>query len=87
MENVVKSVGKVKNNAENMLFPGFAGSAASERKFFGILTNKLNVKMVKSMEDMKINNENKNLYDLISEQSERTEIFRYFNTSTERKNN
>ena len=43
MENVVKSIGKVKNNAENMLFAGFA-SAASERKFFGILPNKLNGK-------------------------------------------
>ena len=43
--------------------------------------------MVKSMGNMKINNENKNLYDLISEQSERAEIFRYFNTSTERNGN
>ena len=43
MENVVKSVGKVKNNAENILFSGFA----SERKFFDILHLKLNGKRCK----------------------------------------
>ena len=87
MENVVKSVGKVKNNAENILFSGFASERSERANFFFILTNKLNGKMVKSMGNMKINNENKNLYDLISEQSERAEIFRYFNTSTERNGN
>ena len=47
MENVVKSMGKVKNNKEfmNLCYsPTSRASAASERKFSGILTIKLNEK-------------------------------------------
>ena len=63
MENFVKSMGKVKNNKEfiNVCYsPTSQASAASERKFFGILTIKLNGKMVKSMVNMKIEKENMN---------------------------
>ena len=45
MENVVKAVGKVKNNAENLLFPGFASERSKRAKNFCILTNKLNGKI------------------------------------------
>ena len=51
-----KSMKNMKINKENMYF----ASERSERKFFGILTIKLNGKMVKSMSNMKIKKENIN---------------------------
>ena len=76
MENVVKSIGKVKNNKENMLFYDFA-SERSERAEIFLIFYPLNWmgKMIKSMKNMKIDNEN--MY-FASERCERAEIFLVF---------
>ena len=58
MENVVKAIGKVKNNKENMYISYFARERSERAEIFGILTIKLNGKMVKSMGNMNINKEN-----------------------------
>ena len=58
MENVVKSIGKVKNNKENMFFYDFASERSKRAEIFGILTIKLKEKMIKSMGNMKSNKEN-----------------------------
>ena len=44
MENLVKSIGKDKNNKENILFSDFASERSERAEFFVILTIKLNGK-------------------------------------------
>ena len=62
-----------------MLFYEFASERSERSENFGILTIKLKGKMIKLMENIKINKENMQFSDFASERSERPEIFSHFN--------